>query len=43
VDKLGSFEIGKEADFVVLDTQTTPLMALRNCGGIPQTLETLAE
>jgi guanine deaminase len=41
-DKLGSFEIGKEADFVVLDMQSTPLMALRNRGGIPQTLETIA-
>ncbi|MEE3718060.1 guanine deaminase [Tumidithrix elongata RA019] len=42
-DKLGSFDIGKEADFVVLDMQATPLMALRNRGGIPQDLETLAE
>lgn len=42
-DKLGNFEIGKEADFVVLDMQATPLMALRNRGGIPQDLETLAE
>ncbi|WP_019499597.1 guanine deaminase [Pseudanabaena sp. PCC 6802] len=42
-DKLGNFEIGKEADFVVLDMQATPLMALRNRGGIPQTLETLSE
>jgi guanine deaminase len=42
-DKLGSFEIGKEADFVVLDMQATPLMALRNRGSIPQTLEALAE
>ncbi len=42
-DKLGSFEIGKEADFVVLDMQATPLMALRNRGGIPPTLAGLAE
>ncbi len=42
-DKLGSFEIGKEADFVVLDMQATPLMALRNRGGFPPTLGGLAE
>jgi guanine deaminase len=42
-DKLGSFEIGKEADFIFLNMQATPLMALRNRGGIPQDLETLAE
>ncbi len=42
-DKLGSFETGKEADFVVLDMQATPLMALRNHGGIAQDLEGLAE
>jgi guanine deaminase len=29
-DKLGNFEIGKEADFVVLNMRSTPLMALRN-------------
>ncbi|MBD2177800.1 guanine deaminase [Pseudanabaena sp. FACHB-1998] len=29
-DKLGNFEIGKEADFVVLDPRSTPIMALRN-------------
>ncbi|MCY7320533.1 MAG: guanine deaminase [Phormidesmis sp. CAN_BIN36] len=29
-DKLGSFDVGKEADFIVLDLQATPLMALRN-------------
>jgi guanine deaminase len=27
---IGNFDIGKEADFVVLDPQATPLMALRN-------------
>ena len=42
-DKLGSFEIGKEADFVVLDMQATPLMQLRNRSSIPPTLEGLAE
>lgn len=29
-DKLGNFEIGKEADFVVLNLRSTPIMALRN-------------
>jgi guanine deaminase len=27
---IGNFDVGKEADFVVLDPQATPLMALRN-------------
>jgi guanine deaminase len=27
---LGNFEIGKEADFVVLDMRSTSIMALRN-------------
>jgi guanine deaminase len=29
-DKIGSFNVGKEADFIVLNLQATPLMALRN-------------
>jgi guanine deaminase len=29
-DKLGNFAIGKEADFIVLNPQATPLMELRN-------------
>ncbi|AFY72419.1 guanine deaminase [Synechococcus sp. PCC 7502] len=29
-DKIGSFDRGKEADFVVLDVNATPLQALRN-------------
>jgi guanine deaminase len=29
-DKIGSFDVGKEADFIVLNLQATPLMALRN-------------
>ena len=28
-DKIGNFEVGKEADFVVLDKSSTPLMKLR--------------
>ncbi|MEO1069813.1 MAG: guanine deaminase [Cyanobacteria bacterium J06638_6] len=42
-DKLGSFDPGKEADFVVLDPKATPLLALRNEAGIPATLEGLAD
>ena len=42
-DKLGSFDPGKEADFVVFDPQATPLLALRNEGGIPPTLEALED
>jgi guanine deaminase len=42
-DKLGSFDPGKEADFVVLDPKATPLLALRNEAGIPETLEGLAD
>lgn len=42
-DKLGSFDPGKEADFVVLNPQATPLLALRNEGGIPPTLDALED
>jgi len=42
-DKLGNFDVGKEADFVVLDRQATPLLALRNAGSIPQSVDALAE
>lgn len=31
-DKLGNFQVGKEADFVVLDPQATPALAFRNAG-----------
>ena len=40
-DKLGSFNVGKEADFIVLDLQATPLMALRNSTSM-QSLDDLA-
>ncbi|MBE9156018.1 guanine deaminase [Nodosilinea sp. LEGE 06152] len=42
-DTLGSFDPGKEADFVVLDPQATPLLALRNQGGMPETLAALED
>lgn len=42
-DKIGSFEVGKEADFVVINDQATPLMALRNGNGSNQTLEAVCD
>jgi guanine deaminase len=39
---IGNFDIGKEADFVVLDPQATPLMALRNPTMPVDSLEELA-
>lgn len=41
-DKIGNFDSGKEADFVVLDMQATPLMATRN-QGLPARSSELAE
>ena len=42
-DKLGNFEPGKEADFIVLDLHATPLMANRTSRFPAQSLEDLAE
>lgn len=42
-DKIGNFDSGKEADFVVLDPQATPLMATRNQGLTVRSLSELAE
>jgi guanine deaminase len=42
-NKLGSFDVGKEADFIVLDLQATPLMALRNPVPHAESLDDLAE
>jgi guanine deaminase len=42
-DKIGSFEVGKEADFVVWDLQATPLMKLRNPIAKSENLEQLSE
>ncbi|HSM80428.1 MAG TPA: guanine deaminase [Nodosilinea sp.] len=42
-DKIGSFAPGNEADFVVLDPQATPLLALRNGAGIPESLDGLED
>ncbi|MGL5942984.1 MAG: guanine deaminase [Waterburya sp.] len=41
--KIGNFEVGKEADFVVWDLQATPLMKLRNPTAKSNNLEELAE
>ncbi|MGL4499487.1 MAG: amidohydrolase family protein, partial [Planktothrix sp.] len=43
-DKIGNFNLGKEADFIVLDYNSTPLMRLRNQQvSEPQTLLEIAE
>ncbi|MDV2994115.1 MAG: Guanine deaminase [Chroococcidiopsis sp. SAG 2025] len=42
-DKIGNFDPGKEADFIVLDPRATPLMAFRNSDATPTSLEELAE
>lgn len=41
-EKLGNFDVGKEADFVVLDLRATPIMAIRNSKPAT-TLEALAD
>lgn len=40
---LGSFDPGKEADFVVLNPQATPLLALRNPHPTPADLDALSD
>lgn len=42
-DVLGNFEIGKAADFIVLDPRATPLMAFRNDATAPHSLAELAD
>jgi guanine deaminase len=42
-DKIGNFEVGKEADFIVINVQATPLMALRTPHFPVQSLSELAE
>ncbi|WP_020406408.1 guanine deaminase [Hahella ganghwensis] len=43
-DKIGNFESGKEADFVVLDLKSTPLIAMRmkHCKDLAETLFVLS-
>ncbi|MDB9313007.1 guanine deaminase [Spirulina sp. CS-785/01] len=42
-EKIGNFETGKEADFIVVDHQATPLLAFRNRDTLPPTVAELAE
>lgn len=42
-DRLGNFEPGKDADFVVLNPRSTPLMAFRNGDQTPQSLQALTD
>lgn len=42
-NRLGNFAIGKEADFVILDPKSTPLMNFRNQASQPVNLEQLAD
>ncbi|MBW4442102.1 MAG: guanine deaminase [Plectolyngbya sp. WJT66-NPBG17] len=42
-DKIGNFEVGKEADFIVIDPRSTPIMALRNQAETPTTLDALSD
>lgn len=42
-DKLGNFEPGKEADFIVLNLQATPVMAIRNQNFPTASLTEMAE
>ncbi|MGB3492139.1 MAG: guanine deaminase [Elainellaceae cyanobacterium] len=40
---LGNFDVGKDADFIVLNPRATPLMAVRNDAATPVSLEQLAD
>jgi guanine deaminase len=42
-DKIGNFEVGKEADFIVVDLRSTPIMAFRNPIAMPMNLVELAD
>jgi guanine deaminase len=42
-DRIGNFDVGKEADFIVLDMRATPLMAFRNPAPKPSSIEELAD
>jgi guanine deaminase len=42
-DRIGNFNVGKEADFIVLDMRATPLMAFRNPAPKPSSIEELAD
>ena len=42
-DDLGNFEVGKAADFIVLNPRTTPIMTFRNSPDSPKNLKELAD
>ncbi len=42
-DKIGNFDVGKEADFIVVDSQATPIMAFRNPEATAKSLDELGE
>lgn len=42
-DTLGNFDVGKAADFIVLNPRATPLMAFRNAPKAPESLKELAD
>ncbi|MCU0547924.1 MAG: guanine deaminase [Leptolyngbya sp. Prado105] len=42
-DRIGSFEVGKEADFILVDPRSTNIMALRNPETVPTSLEELSD
>ncbi|GAP99401.1 guanine deaminase [Leptolyngbya sp. NIES-2104] len=42
-DQLGNFDAGKEADFIVINPRSTPILSLRNQSEQPTTLEDLSD
>ena len=42
-EAIGNFDVGKEADFVVLDPRATPLMEFRNNSSIPSSIQELSD
>ncbi|WP_448562294.1 guanine deaminase [Trichothermofontia sp.] len=42
-EQIGNFDVGKEADFIVVDPRATPLLAFRNAASPPTTIATLAD
>jgi guanine deaminase len=42
-DKIGNFQVGKEADFVALDLRSTPILAMRNPVAVPVDFQEMAD
>jgi guanine deaminase len=42
-DLIGNFDVGKEADFIVVDLRSTPIMAFRNPEAMPLSLSELGD